>query len=126
MMLLMKTTKPGKQRKRLFQGPLHKRVKQLSAPLSSELKTSYNTRAILVRTGDTVRVLRGEYKGFEGRVTKVDRKTYRISIEGVTREKVDGTAIPATIHPSKVMITRLDLDDKWRKEKLDSLAQRGS
>jgi len=71
-----------------------------------------------VRTGDTVRVMRGDRKGSEGKVTKVDRRKYRILIEGITREKVDGTAIQTAIHPSKVMLTNLNLDDKWRRESL--------
>lgn len=114
----VKTTKPRKQRKRLYQAPLHERYKQFSAPLSPELKSSHNTNSVPVRVGDTVRVMRGDRKGFEGKVTRVDRKKYRIFIEGVTREKVDGTTILVPIHPSKVIITRLNLDDKWRKEAL--------
>lgn len=114
----MKTTKPGKQRKRLYQAPLHERYKHFSSPLSSELRASHKTRSVPVRKGDTVRIMRGDSKGVEGKVTRVDRKNYRIFIEGVNREKVDGTTIPAPIHPSKVMITRLNLDDKWRKAAL--------
>ena len=114
----MKTSKPGKQRKRLYQAPLHKRYKQFSAPLSMKLKASHNTNSIPVRLGDTVQIMRGDRKGFEGKVTRVDRTAYRISIEGVTREKVDGTATPVSIHPSKVRITKLNLDDKWRREAL--------
>jgi len=114
----VKTTRPGKQRKRLYQAPLHERYKRFSAPLSLELKSSHNANSVPVRVGDTVRVMRGDRKGFEGKVTRVDRKKYRIFVEGVTREKVDGTTILVPIHPSKVMITRLNLDDKWRKEAL--------
>jgi len=112
----MKTTKPKKQRKKLHQAPLHKRYKIFSAPLSPELKKSHNTNSIPVRTGDIARIMRGDRKGFEGKVSQVDRTKYRIFLEGVTREKVDGTATPVPIHPSKVMITRLNLDDKWRRE----------
>ncbi len=119
----MKTTKPGKQRKNLYQAPQHERRKRFSAPLSTELKTSQNTRSVPVITGDTVQIMRGDHKGFEGKVSRVDRKKYRIFVEGVTREKVDGTSIPVPIHPSKVMITRLKLDDKRRKE---ILKRRGS
>ncbi|MFQ6086735.1 MAG: 50S ribosomal protein L24 [Candidatus Bathyarchaeia archaeon] len=114
----MKTIQPRKQRKRLFQAPLHIRYKQFSAPLSPELKASHNTRSVPVRVGDTVRVVRGDRKGFEGKVTRVDRQKYRIFVEGITREKVDGSTIPIPIHPSKVMITHLNLDDKWRKAAL--------
>jgi len=39
-------------------------------------------------------------------------------VEGVTREKVDGTAVQIPLHPSKVMIMSLNLDDKWRRESL--------
>jgi len=115
---MVKTTKPRKQRKRLYQAPLHQQYKRFSATLSPELKSSHNTNSVPVRVGDTVRVVRGDHRGFEGKVTRVDRKKHRIHIEGVTREKVNGSTILVPIHPSKVMITRLNLDDKWRKEAL--------
>lgn len=114
----MKTIQPRKQRKRLFQAPLHRRYKQFSAHLSAELKASHNTRSVPVRVGDTVKIMRGDRKGFEGKVTRVDRQKYRIFVEGITREKVDGSTIPIPLHPSKVMITHLNLDDKWRKQAL--------
>jgi len=109
-----KTKKPGKQRKRLYAATQHRRGIVLSAHLSSELKGSHNIRSFPVRTGDTVRVLRGDYKGFEGKVLVTDRKNYRVFIEGINREKADGTSIRVPIHPSKVEITRLNMDDKWR------------
>jgi large subunit ribosomal protein L24 len=115
----MKTTKPGKQRKRLYQAPLNERYKRFSAPLSSKLKESHSTNSVPVRKGDTVMIMRGDRKGSEGKVTQINRKKYRIFVEGATREKVDGTTTFIPIHPSKVMITRLNLDDKWRKKILE-------
>jgi len=115
----MKTTKPTKQRKRLYQAPLNERYKRFSAPLSSKLKESHSTSSVPVRNGDTVMIMRGDRKGSEGKVTQIDRKKYRIFVEGTTREKVDGTTTLIPIHPSKVMITRLNLDDKWRKKILE-------
>jgi len=114
----VKTTQPRKQRKMLYQASAHIRYKHFSAPLSPSLKTSHNVSSIPVRSGDTVRIMRGDRKGLEGKVTGVDRKNYRIFVEGVTREKVDGTTTFVPIHPSKVMITSLNLDDKWRRESL--------
>jgi len=114
----VKTIQPRKQRKMLFQAPSHIRYKHFSAPLSPSLRASHDVRSIPVRSGDTVRILRGDRKGLEGKVTRVDRKNYRIFVEGVTREKVDGTTTFMPIHPSKVMITNLNLDDKWRRESL--------
>jgi len=63
--------------------------------------------------------MRGDHKGFEGKINRVDLGKYRIYLEGLSREKVDGTTIPVHVHPSKVMITHLNLDDKWRKKILD-------
>jgi large subunit ribosomal protein L24 len=102
----------------LHEAPSHVRSKLFSAPLSSTLKDTHKVSAIPVRTGDTVRIMRGDKKGVEGKVTRVDRSRYRLFVEGITREKVDGTAIQVPLHPSKVMITSLNLDDKRRRESL--------
>ena len=112
-------TKPTKQRKMLYQAPNHIRYKLFAAPLSPELRASHGVKTIPVRSGDSVRIMRGDRKGFEGKITRVDRRKYRIYVEGLTREKVDGTTIFVPMHPSKVMITRLSLDDKWRKKILE-------
>jgi len=115
----MKTTKPTKQRKRMYQAPVTERYRRFSASLSSKLKDSHGTNSVPVRKGDTVMIMRGDHKGSEGKVTQINRKNYRIFVEGADREKVDGTKISVPIHPSKVMITRLNLDDKWRKKILE-------
>ncbi|MGC8998073.1 MAG: 50S ribosomal protein L24 [Candidatus Bathyarchaeia archaeon] len=119
MQTIAQTSKPSKQRKMLFQAPDHIRYKHFAAPLAPELRKSYGTRSLPVRSGDTVRVLKGDHKGFEGKVARVDRKKFRIYVEGLTREKVDGSTVFVPIHPSKVMITKLNLDDKWRKKILE-------
>src|SRR3972149_1301589 len=107
---------PDKQRKMVFNAPAHIRHKLMAAPLSSELAASKGAKTLPVRKGDTVRILRGDNKGFEGKISRVDLKTYRVYLEGLTREKVDGTNIFLAVHPSKVQIRNLNLDDKWRKD----------
>jgi len=113
-------TKPSKQRKRFFQAPAHVRHKLLAAHLSPELRGFHIVKRFPVRTGDTVRIMRGDHKGFEGKISRVDLKSYSIYVEGLTREKVDGTTIFVPVHPSKVIVTHLNLDDKWRKEILET------
>jgi large subunit ribosomal protein L24 len=119
MQAIKPVTKPTKQRKMLYQAPDHMRYKLFAAPLSPELRASHGVKALPVRSGDSVRIMRGDRKGFEGKITRVDRKKYRVYVEGLTREKVDGTTIFVPMHPSKVMITRLNIDDKWRKKILE-------
>jgi len=114
---------PGKQRKLLYNAPAHLRHKLMAAPLSKELVASKGAKTLPVRKGDTVRIQRGDHKGFEGKISRVDLKSYRIYVEGLTREKVDGTAVFVSVHPSKVMIKNLSLDDKWRKAILERKAE---
>lgn len=109
---------PGKQRARLFNAPAHIRHKFMSAHLAPDLVKSQGVKSLPVRKGDTVRVVRGDHEGFEGKISTVDRKNYRIFLEGLTREKVDGTVIFVSVHPSKVLVKNLNLDDKWRKATL--------
>ncbi|HIE19042.1 TPA: 50S ribosomal protein L24 [Candidatus Bathyarchaeota archaeon] len=115
----VKTKDPSKQRKLLYNAPHHVRGKIMSAHLSQDLRESYGVRSLPIRSGDTVRILRGDYKDYEGRVTRVDRGKYRVYVDGVAREKADGTTTPVPIHHSKVEITRLNLDDDWRKRILE-------
>lgn len=116
------SAKPRKQRKRLYTDPAHLRRRRLSARLSPDLCETYKTRSLPVRRGDTVTVMRGDYAGMEGKVERVDLKRYRIFVEGLTREKTDGSTYLFPLHPSKVRITRLDMGDKWRKDALEGKA----
>ncbi len=84
--------------------------------MSPELISSKGVKTLPVRKGDTVKVMRGDHRGFEGKISRVDLKKYRVYVDGLTREKVDGTTISVPIHPSKVLIKNLNLDDKWRKK----------
>ena len=83
-----------------------------------ELRTTYGRRSVQVRTGDTVRIVRGDFSGVEGKVSDIDTTRQRLFVEGVTREKVAGTSEKVSVHCTKVMITRLNLDDKWRADSL--------
>lgn len=118
-MVLTRSSKPGKQRKALFNAPLHLRHKLLTAPLSRELREKYGIRRLPVRKGDVVRIMRGDWKGHEGKVVRVDLKKVRIYVEGVQRKKVDQTPVYYPTHPSKVMIIKLDLSDKWRRKMIE-------
>jgi len=116
----MKGTKnPGKQRKMLFTAPAHIRHKLMAAPLSPELLAQRGVKTLPVRKGDTIRIVRGDHKGFEGKVSRVDLKHFRVYLEGLTREKVDGKTVFVALHPSKIMIRNLNLDDKERKAVLE-------
>lgn len=116
---VMTSSKPTKQRKMLFNAPYHLRRKMLTAMVSEEITKEYGIKRIEVKKGDTVKVMRGDNVGFEGKVAQVNTKTGRIAIEGLTRKKADGTPVYIWIHASKVMITKLDLSDNKRKASIE-------
>jgi large subunit ribosomal protein L24 len=74
----------------------------------------HKVRRIPLRTGDTVRIMRGEFADLVGKVEKVEYSTGRIFVEGMTREKSAGMSSKLPVHSSKVLITNLNLSDKWR------------
>jgi large subunit ribosomal protein L24 len=115
----MSSYKPNKVRKRVFNAPLHKISKMLNARLSDELRAKYAFKTTRVRKGDSVKIVRGEFAGVEGKVTSVDTKRSKITVEGVSRESVKGEQVSVKIHASKVIITSLNLDDKLRKARFE-------
>ncbi|MBO0888949.1 50S ribosomal protein L24 [Candidatus Bathyarchaeota archaeon] len=110
----MASSKPTKQRKLRFQAANHKLRKMLSSHLSDDLTGRYKVRKIPLRAGDRVRVMRGEFAGLEGKVERVEYSTGRLFVEGMSREKAAGISSKLPVHSSKVIITELNLSDKWR------------
>lgn len=92
----------------------HKREKLLGANLSENLRKQHNKRSMRVIKGDTVRILRGEYVGIEGKVEKVNTERSTLSIEGVQREKIRGGKVKVQIHASNVQIISVNTDDDYR------------
>ena len=92
-----------------------------------------------VARGDTVRVMRGDDKGKEGKIIRVHTKTGRVTVEGINivkrhrkarrAEEQSGIVdFPAPIHSSNVMLldpksgdptrTRRKIDDDGTKERI--------
>jgi large subunit ribosomal protein L24 len=114
-MSLISSRKPSKQRKALANAPLHVRQRLVSAHLSASLRKQIGKRSLPLRKGDEVRVMRGQYTGAVGKVEEVDLKQLKIYVENVKRKKASGQEAAVAMHPSKLMITNLVMEDKERK-----------
>lgn len=112
------STQPRKERKTLYNLPVHKNRAAIAAHLDEPLLLKYNTRSTTVRKGDTVRVMRGEYAGTTGKVLEVNTRTRKVTVDGVTITKADATQKPRPLDPSNLVITKLDLTDPFRRQKL--------
>lgn len=116
-----------KSRKAHFAAPSSIRRKIMSSALSKELRNKHNVgpwfiynlkgdesfkqcRSLPIRKDDEVRIVRGKYKGREGKITQVYRKKWVIHVDRVQRDKSNGATAPIGIHPSNVVITTIKLD----------------
>ena len=88
--------------------------KQISTTMSKDLRKKYSRRSIRIMINDTVKVMRGEYKGLTGKVAKISTESNSIAIEGNKKEKLKGEKIDVYIHSTNTIITSLNTDDKWR------------
>ena len=68
------------------------------------LRNQYQRNGLRVIKGDSVRVIRGEYKGVEGKVDKVDTQHATFRIEGIQRDKIRGGQVKIPIHSSNVIV----------------------
>ncbi len=116
--MIMVSKQPRKQRKAQYQAPLHRKQKFMGAPLSKSLREKYGRRTFRVRSGDTVKIMRGKYTGTEGKVERIYLKAGTIAIDGATSFKANGEEVPRPIYPSNVVITKLNLEDDMREQML--------
>ena len=96
------------------------RNKQMRSMISDELKKKYGISTARVRTGDMVKVMRGDFSGVQGKVTKIFGKQAKIGVEGLSRKKINGQEVPVKVHSSNVMITQFDTSDKNRFKEVDA------
>jgi large subunit ribosomal protein L24 len=112
--------KPSKMRnKQIYYATLQTASSQLSGMLSKNLRKKYGKKSIRIVDGDSVKVIRGEFNGVDGKVTKVSASNNGLTIEGVKKEKLKGEKYDVFIHTSNIEVTGLNTDDKWRINKLE-------
>ncbi len=115
-----RSSQARKQRKYKYNAPLHLKQKMMHVHLSPELRKKYGLRNVQVRKGDKVKIMRGSFKGKEGKVERVNLKQENVYITGIEIIKKEGTKL---LHPftcSNLMIISLELNDRKRKKKLES------
>ena len=108
---------PRKQRKYAANAPLHLKRKLLSVNLSKDLRKKHGKRNIPLRKGDAVKVMRGKFKGKQGKVTEVKTKMEKIYIEKIQVKKKDGSSVNVPLKASNLQIVELNMEDRKRKLK---------
>jgi large subunit ribosomal protein L24 len=109
--------KPDTERKKHYQAKPHKKRNDLHVHLSKDLRKSLKKkrRSILLRRDDRIRVLRGPGKGKEGKVSRIDTKTRKVYVEGITVTNAKGKENLVPLQPSNLILLSLE-STKERKE----------
>ena len=116
----IRSKKPRKQRKYVYNAPLHIQQKLVKVHLSPELRKKYGKRNVGIRREDKVKILRGQFKGKTGKVERVEVKVPKIFVTGIEFLKKDGSKALYPINPSNIIIEELHMDDKRRIKKTES------
>jgi len=103
----------------IYQATLQTRSKQMGSALSKDLQKKYGKKSARVVEGDSVTILRGEFKGVDGKISNISTQKSSVAIDGVKKEKTKGDKFDVYIHTSNLVITSLNSNDKWRMAKLE-------
>ena len=111
---------PRKMRnQQIYYATMKTASKQLSCALSKELRKKYGKRSVRILKGDTAKIIRGEFSGVDGKVTKISIPDRGVNIEGVKKEKLKGDKFDVYVRTTNIVLTALDTEDKWRINKLE-------
>ena len=112
--------KPTKMRnKMIYQATYQTKSKQLGSNLSKDLHKKYGKKSVRVMEGDSVTIVRGEFKGVDGKISKISTQKSAVTIEGIKKEKTKGDKFDIYIHTSNLVVTSLNTGDRWRMAKLE-------
>jgi large subunit ribosomal protein L24 len=103
----------------IYQATFTTKSKQLGSALSKDLHKKYGKRSVRVIEGDSIRIVRGEYKGVDGKISTISTQKNSVSIEGIKKEKTKGDKFDVYIHTSNLVVTSLNTGDKWRMARLE-------
>jgi large subunit ribosomal protein L24 len=120
-----KTKSARKQRKRRSQSPDHRYHRFLTVRLDDKLIEKYKfvISRMPIRKGDKVKVIRGGFRAptEEYEVAKVIVKNQTVVLEKAVVSKSDGKQVPRVFKPSNLVITKLNLSDRRRRERIERL-----
>ena len=109
------------QRKRTLSAPSSIKRRLMSCHLTKTLRTEHKIRALPIKRGDEVKILKGKMKGKTGKVVQVYRKRNVIYVDKITREKQNGQSVFCPLKPSYCVIEKL-LENKDRKKTIERRA----
>ena len=109
------------QRKKQLSAPSSIKRRLMSCHLAKSLREEHKLRALPIKRGDEVKILKGKFKGKSGKVVQVYRRRNVIYVDKIQREKQNGQTVFCPIRPSYCVIEKLLLN-KDRKKTIERRA----
>ncbi len=103
---------PRKQRRMIYKSPIHSHKNMLKCRLDEFLREEYSMRSLVPKKGDLVRIMRGQFRETEGKIVRIDYTKIRIYVDSATTTKSDGKEVQVPLHPSNLMLVKLELNDE--------------
>ncbi len=112
-----KTIKPNKQRKRMYNASYQNKRKNLVSPVDKKIEAILGKKRIVVRKGDTVKIMVGNNKGKSGKVERVNYTKERIFIKDIKVKNARGQEKLIPFVASNLIITDAIVTDNQRTSK---------
>ena len=109
------------QRKLQLSAPSSIKRRLMSCHLAKTLRDEHKLRALPIKRGDEVKILKGKWKGKKGKVVQVYRRRSIIHVDKIQREKQNGQTVFFPIRPSYCIIEKL-VNNKDRKKTIERRA----
>jgi large subunit ribosomal protein L24 len=109
-----KSKNPSKQRLKIYKGAMHTKNKLLVAPLDKFIIGKVGKQRLIIRKGDTVKVLVGDHKGKTGKIERVDHDKAKVYIKDIKNTNSRGQDKLIPFVASNLVITNAVLDDNRR------------
>ena len=109
------------QRKLQLSAPSSIKRRLMSCHLAKTLRDEHKLRALPIKRGDEVKILKGKFKGKTGKVVQVYRRRSVIYVDKIQREKQNGQTVFFPIRPSYCIIEKL-VNNKDRKKTIERRA----
>ncbi len=118
--------KSDTERKKYYSEKIHKKKNRLHVHLSKDLqaKMKPKKRAVLVRKGDSVKIMRGPGKGKSAKVLSVSTIKRKVYLEGIAAKTLRGREVPIAIEPSNLVLVGLESSKERKALFSDSVFQK--
>jgi ribosomal protein uL24 len=93
-----------KNRKRFFTSSSCQKRKAMVSPVSKEIRLKYQRKSVPLRKDFEVLIKKGLFKGKSGKIVQCQRKTNKVFVDNLVRNKTNKTSSFVPVSPSNLVV----------------------